>query len=153
MRKLTASVVCASLLICSGGCGTILHPERKGQISGQIDPAVAILNGVGLVMFLIPGVIAFAVDFSNGTIYLPSGQTASADIELDEMAPLSVGAANLSRDQIQSVLDQHTSGAISLDQDMEIYEALADGGWQRLSQQNVAVALDHRQERLWIAQR
>lgn len=56
-------------------CGTIMYPERKGQIDGKIDPTVAILNGIGLLLFLVPGVIAFAVDFSNGTIYLPGTQT------------------------------------------------------------------------------
>ncbi|MFO8044407.1 MAG: hypothetical protein R6U30_00860 [Halomonas sp.] len=59
------------------GCGTLFHPERKGQMSGRIDPAVAIANGVGLLFFILPGVIAYAVDFSNGTIYLPSGHNAA----------------------------------------------------------------------------
>lgn len=58
-------------------CGTILHPERKGQRSGSIDPKIAIFDAIGLLFFLIPGVIAFAVDFSNGTIYLPGGRRAS----------------------------------------------------------------------------
>ncbi len=53
------------------GCGTILYPERKGQVKGRIDPGIAVLDGVGLLLFIVPGVIAFAVDFSNGTIYLP----------------------------------------------------------------------------------
>ncbi|HRX75648.1 MAG TPA: hypothetical protein P5341_16175, partial [Hyphomonas sp.] len=30
-----------------------------------------ILDGIGLLLFLIPGLIAFAVGFSNDTIYLP----------------------------------------------------------------------------------
>ena len=60
-----------TLLVNLSACGTILYPERKGQISGRIDPGVAILNGIGLLFYIIPGVIAFAVDFSNGTIYLP----------------------------------------------------------------------------------
>lgn len=58
-------------------CGTIMYPERKGQKSGKIDPTVAVLNGIGLLLFLVPGVIAFAVDFSNGTIYLPGTQRRS----------------------------------------------------------------------------
>ena len=33
------------------------------------------LDALGLFVWFIPGVIAFAVDFSNGTIYLPSGST------------------------------------------------------------------------------
>lgn len=65
------SLAAASL----SACGTIMYPERKGQIDGKIDPTVAILNGIGLLLFLVPGVIAFAVDFSNGTIYLPGTQS------------------------------------------------------------------------------
>jgi hypothetical protein len=65
------------LIFQLAGCGTILHPERKGQVSGQIDPKIAIFDAIGLLFFLIPGVIAFAVDFSNGTIYLPGGRRAS----------------------------------------------------------------------------
>jgi len=58
-------------------CGTILHPERKGQRSGEIDPKIAVFDAIGLLFFFIPGVVAFAVDFSNGTIYLPHGKRAS----------------------------------------------------------------------------
>lgn len=54
-------------------CGTVLYPERQGQRAGRIDPGVAVLDGIGLLFFIIPGVIAFAVDFSNHTIYLPRG--------------------------------------------------------------------------------
>lgn len=65
--------ICGVLIFQLIGCGTILHPQRKGQIDGQLDPAIVVLDGIGLLFFLIPGVIAFAVDFSNGTIYLPRG--------------------------------------------------------------------------------
>ena len=58
-------------------CGTVFYPERKGTKSGSIDPVVAIADAIGLLFFFIPGVIAFAVDFNNGTIYLPHGRHAS----------------------------------------------------------------------------
>lgn len=61
------------------GCGTIMYPERKGQKSGKIDAGVAVLDGIGLLFFLIPGIIAYAVDFSNGTIYLPGTSRSSLD--------------------------------------------------------------------------
>jgi len=32
---------------------------------------VAIMDGVGVLCFIVPGVIAYAVDFTSGTIYLP----------------------------------------------------------------------------------
>ena len=61
------------------GCGTLLYPERRGQRGGRIDPAVAILDGVGCLLFLIPGLIAFAVDFHQGTIYLPGTQASAGE--------------------------------------------------------------------------
>jgi hypothetical protein len=70
-------------------CGTILHPERKGQVSGRIDPSIAVLNGLGLLLYFVPGIIAFAVDFSNGTIYLPDGRQTS--LTPDQMRQLQSG--------------------------------------------------------------
>jgi hypothetical protein len=70
--KVLNIVVCGALVFQLAGCGTILYPERKGQRDGRIDVGVAILDGIGLFFFLIPGIIAYAVDFSNGTIYLPA---------------------------------------------------------------------------------
>lgn len=65
------------LLIQQLGCGTILYPERRGQQGGRIDAGVAVLDGIGLLFFIIPGVIAFAVDFSTGAIFLPGGRRSS----------------------------------------------------------------------------
>lgn len=79
--KILVGTLATSLLVQLTACGTILHPERKGQKSGQIDPAIALFNGIGLLFFFLPGVIAFAVDFSNGTIYLPGGRQSSLSAE------------------------------------------------------------------------
>jgi hypothetical protein len=65
--------------ICSvAGCGMILYPERRGQPAGRLDWGVVLLDGVGLSLFFIPGVVAFAVDFASGTIYLPPDPPLSA---------------------------------------------------------------------------
>jgi len=53
-------------------CGTLLYPERRGEKTGRLDVGVVLLDAVGLLFFLIPGIIAFAVDFSSGAIYLPA---------------------------------------------------------------------------------
>jgi len=64
-------LICTVLMVQLMGCGTILYPERKGQKGSQIDAGVCILDGIGVLFYIIPGVIALAVDFYNGTIYLP----------------------------------------------------------------------------------
>ena len=97
-------------------CGTILYPERKGQKAGRLDPAIVILDGIGLLFFLVPGVIAFAVDFSNGTIYLPSGQ--SRAIEPDDMSgnmvAVKVGRENLTENHIELLVKKYTGKSIDL---------------------------------------
>ena len=45
--------------------------NAEGKEAEALDAGVAVLDGIGLLFGIIPGVIAFAVDFSNGTIYLP----------------------------------------------------------------------------------
>lgn len=96
------------------GCGTIMHPERKGQVSGRIDPAIAVLDGIGLLFFFVPGVIAFAVDFSNGTIYLPGGRSADAG-SLDESRQISF-EGRPDRDQLEQLLQEQAGIEVELDQ-------------------------------------
>lgn len=55
------------------GCGTLIHGERRGRPhSDQLDWSIVLLDGLGLLCFFIPGVVAFVVDFSTGAIYLPA---------------------------------------------------------------------------------
>lgn len=62
---------------CALGCGTLLHTERCGRPNGgRIDWKVVALDGLGLILFFVPGVIAFVVDFSTGAIYLPEPEQA-----------------------------------------------------------------------------
>ena len=71
------TLVCFTLLT---GCGTIFYPERRGN-STHLDPGVAILDGIGLLFFLIPGVVAYAVDFTTGCIYM-SGSGGSSRLAM-----------------------------------------------------------------------
>ena len=84
VTTLVLAIVTISLLANVAGCGTIMYPERNGQRAGAIDPLVAVLDGVGLLFFLVPGVIAFAVDFNNHSIYLPHGQRSRLTGQLDK---------------------------------------------------------------------
>lgn len=67
--NIIAVSVSAVLILQLTACGTIFYPERKGTQSGEIDPLIAVADAIGLLFFFIPGVVAFAVDFSTGAIY------------------------------------------------------------------------------------
>lgn len=96
MQKLLKVFLGLSIVVNLYACGTILYPERKGQTSGRLDVGVVLLNSVGLLLYFIPGVIAFAVDFSNGTIYLPGGSaTTLDDDQLERLARGDMDAVQL----------------------------------------------------------
>lgn len=55
------------------GCGTLMHPERMGQSrDGRLDWTIVGMDAIGLIFFFVPGLIAFAIDFYNGTIFYPA---------------------------------------------------------------------------------
>lgn len=94
----TGLVVTASLI---SGCGTVMHPERRHHShSGQIDWKIAALNGLGLVLFFVPGVIAFAVDFYTGAIYLPAGYANSGSSPSLAWQRLGLKRIDVPRDQL-----------------------------------------------------
>jgi hypothetical protein len=78
-REFVCYVVERGLVIASGatacsaaGCGTFIHSERCGQPhSGHLDWKIVALDGLGLLLFFVPGVVAFVVDFCTGAIFLP----------------------------------------------------------------------------------
>ena len=84
--------------IASSGCGTILHPERRGQPPGPLDWSIVALDAIGLIFFIIPGIIAFAVDFGTGTIYLPPGYYGYGDpreLKNRKLEPVRLGESRL----------------------------------------------------------
>jgi hypothetical protein len=94
----------------------MFYPERKGQMSGDVDPVVAIANGVGLLFFIVPGVIAYAVDFSNGTIYLPSASSASVDIHhLDDAMDVA---------SLEKLLSDKAGQPVSLENELLVIEEM-----------------------------
>jgi hypothetical protein len=114
-------VICGILIFQLIGCGTIMYPERKGQRGGKIDPGVAILDGIGLLFFLVPGIIAFAVDFNNGTIYLPG--TARGPITEDNMKQVRFDPKQSTQEDIERIIAEHTGTNVKLNQrDMNITE-------------------------------
>ncbi len=71
MKKI-AIIITIFLSLFISACGTILKPNQINKPhSSQLDIAIVALDAFGLIFFIIPGAVAFVVDYSNGTLYLP----------------------------------------------------------------------------------
>src|ERR1700758_5507579 len=90
-----AATLMASGAVFLASCGTILYPERRGQPAGRLDVGVVALDGIGLLLFLVPGVIAFAVDFATGAIYLPPGYALAVPPTAADLCQLRVDPGEL----------------------------------------------------------
>lgn len=110
IKKSIAISIITAFILQLAACGTIMHPERKGQKSGQLDTNIVVLDAIGLLFFLVPGVIAFAVDFNNGTIYLPGG---SASINSDDVNVVTVDG-ELTNEKIEQVILEQTGESVNL---------------------------------------
>ena len=108
-------VVCVVLIVQLAGCGTLMYPERRGQRGGRIDAGVAVLDGIGLLLFIIPGIIAYAVDFSNGTIYLPG--TYRSSLDLKDIKQIKFDPKNYTNTTIEKVIKEETGYTVELNQD------------------------------------
>jgi hypothetical protein len=111
-------LVATILSTCSAaGCGTIIYPERRGQTRGVLDPGVVLLDGLGLLLFLVPGLIAFAVDFSTGAIFLPQGgESVLSTKGRQGFQTISLAPNQLSRPQIAEAVSEHTGRRIQLEE-------------------------------------
>lgn len=119
-RRTIASLLILVVSLHAMSCGTILHPERRGQPPGRLDPAIVLLDGLGLLLFFIPGVIAFAIDFSNGTIYLPPGGYSSYKPETTrgqsiDFVEVHVDPDELTPERLEEIIAEHTGKSVSIE--------------------------------------
>jgi hypothetical protein len=118
VKKLVKSLyvlVCAILIVQLAGCGTLMYPERRGQKGGRIDAGVAVMDGLCLLLFIIPGVIAYAVDFSNGTIYLPG--TAWDPLDQADIKQVKFDPKHYTNATIERIIQEETGYTVKLGQD------------------------------------
>lgn len=118
VKKIVESLyvlICAVLIIQLAGCGTLMYPERRGQKSGRIDAGVAVMDGLCLLLFIIPGIIAYAVDFSNGTIYLPGTDRGSLDLK--DIKQIKFDPKYYTSVAIEKIIKEETGYTVKLCQD------------------------------------
>lgn len=111
--RVIAGVLAVALFTQLTACGTLFYPDRRGQIEGKIDPAVAAMDAIGILFFVIPGLIAFAIDFATGAIYLPGGQTAQLDPQ--QLKQLVDAEGKLDQAGLKALIERSTGHQLPLD--------------------------------------
>ena len=104
--------VLVSLLGQLTACGSVFYPDRRGQIDGRIDPLIAGLDALGLLFYIVPGVIALGVDFTTGAIYFPNTRYGLSPQSLQESVGMD-GQIDLLR--LKAVLERETGLRVPLD--------------------------------------
>ena len=111
--RIIGGVLTVTLLSQLTACGSIFFPDRRGQIDGKIDPTVAVLDAIGLLFYVIPGLIAFGVDFATGAIYFEPGKTAQIAPEKLQQA---IGAdGQVDNAKLQTILQTELGRSFPLD--------------------------------------
>lgn len=112
-KRLICAALGATLVTQLSACGTLFYPDRRGQIEGRIDPAIAVANAIGILFYVIPGLLAFAIDFATGAIYLPDGQTAQIDPE--QLKPLIGHDGQVDQLALKQLIQEQTGVQLPLD--------------------------------------
>jgi hypothetical protein len=119
-------LVCVVLLMHLTSCGTLLYPERRGvtRDPAQIDVGVVVMDGALLLLFVVPGLIAYAVDFSTGCIYLPPGRIMQNfdDLTPSDMQVIRVAPERLNMKALPGIIKQYTGLLVApYSDDMRIF--------------------------------
>ncbi|QLF93118.1 polyribonucleotide nucleotidyltransferase [Pseudomonas sp. ABC1] len=110
--RLVSGVLIATLVSQLTACGTLFYPDRRGQIDGRIDPAIAAFNAIGLLFYVIPGLLAFGIDFATGAIYLPDNQYSLAPETLQD----AIGAdGKVDMARLKAIIERETGHSLPLD--------------------------------------
>lgn len=112
-NRVIGGILAAALLTQLTACGTLFFPDRRGQIEGRIDPVVAGLNAIGILFYVIPGLIAFGIDFATGAIYLPDGQTAQVDPQ--DLKQVVDADGNVDPAKLKALIEVQTGHSLPLD--------------------------------------
>lgn len=110
--RLIGGALVAALLTQLTACGTVFYPDRRGQIDGKIDPGILALDIVGLVFYVIPGLIALGVDFATGAIYYSEGEM--AQVAPEKLRPALNADGTVDRVKLQAILESELGQRLPL---------------------------------------
>ncbi|WPC04499.1 polyribonucleotide nucleotidyltransferase [Pseudomonas benzenivorans] len=110
--RIVGGVLAVTLFTQLSACGTLFFPDRRGQIEGKVDPVVVAMDAIGILFYVIPGLIAFGIDFATGAIYLPNGQYSMAPDTLKQAVD---AEGRIDNAKLKALIERHTGHSLPLD--------------------------------------
>ena len=120
LKRFLSTVILVTMLVSLTSCGYFLYPERRYQQKGELDYPIVILDGSSLLFAAVTGqaaiavigVVALAVDFTSGSVYLPA-KDKKAGLEVfpfDNTRPLA-------KADLESILSEYSGSPVHIDAD------------------------------------
>jgi len=105
------------------GCGTLLHPHRNGHHGDRVDPAIVLLDGALLLFFVVPGLVAYGIDFYTGAIYLPGhGRRHAGHADHaprpglpEDVCVIQLDPGELTEARVEALVREHTGAEFRID--------------------------------------
>ena len=116
------SLICllAALLLGASGCGTLFYSHRIGRrMSKTVDNTVFYSDCVLCLLGVIPGVVAFILDYDNGTIYYTEAELIPDNFNEGCLTPgrmKKIDGGSMTEAEIASRLARATGRRIDLSQ-------------------------------------
>ena len=116
------SLICllAALLLGASGCGTLFYSHRIGRrMSKTIDNRVFYTDCALCLFGIIPGVVAFILDYDNGTIYYTQAELIPDNFNEGSLSPdkmKKIDGGSMTEEEIARLLSRATGRQIDLSQ-------------------------------------
>lgn len=119
MRRILFCLL-AALLLGASGCGTLFFSSRIGKkMSNTIDKKVFCTDCFLCLAGVIPGVVAFILDYDNGTIYYTEAELIPDNFNEGALSPdmmKKIDGGSMSEAEIARRLSRATGRKIDLSQ-------------------------------------
>jgi len=125
-NRFWALVMLATLPSATVDCGVLLHPERNGHREGRVDAVSLVFDCLWLLVGVIPGVVALAVDFATGGVY-ESGRAINV-VPGQQVTFRLRGEAPQDAEVAVTIRDAEERASILLDRKVARGEAIGDVG-------------------------
>jgi len=132
VNSATAKRPIHALSVVPGPYPAALEPGGMAAVPPTIERRLTVLDRMGLLFFMVLGVLAYAVDFATGTLYLPKRATHNGHFDIAAATAVDTGRVNRDDAGLRQVIRVHTGQETSMSDPAVRVRRAESTRWQRL---------------------